>query len=334
MANPVLVEVTRGGRVESAHRGSAVVVDETGRTLFSAGDPQAPVFPRSAIKAMQALPLVETGAADAYRFGDVELALACASHSGEPAHVEGVASMLAAAGLMREALECGSHWPSNHAATVALARSGQDPTALHNNCSGKHAGFICTAKHLGIGHEGYVSYHHPVQKMLRQALTELTGAHLAIDNCGTDGCSIPTYAVPLQSIASGFVRMITGDGLEPIRARAARRIFDACMAKPFFVAGTHRTCTRLMETQPGAIFAKTGAEGVFCAALPRQAIAVAIKCDDGNKRAADAAVAALLARFIDADEEARERLWAQSRCSVRNWNNMDVGTVRVTETLM
>ncbi|WP_419913288.1 asparaginase [Hoeflea sp.] len=331
MTNPVIVEVTRGGRVESRHRGSAVVVDADGNTLLSFGEADAPVFPRSAVKAMQALPLVESGAADAFGFGDRELALACASHSGEPEHADLAASMLGAAGLDETALECGSHWPMDQNAMLALARTGAEPTQLHNNCSGKHAGFICAACHLGIDHRGYINYDHAIQGMIRDVMSDLTGEHLGVDNCGTDGCSIPTYALRLHALAGGFAKMVTGSGLPPARAAAARRLIDACMAEPFYVAGTKRTCTRLMKTAPGRIFAKTGAEGVFCAALPKEGIAIAVKCDDGAKRAVDATITALIARYLDAGEEIRAELLNQAGHTFKNCNGIEVGTIRVSD---
>lgn len=332
MSNPVLVEVTRGGRVESRHRGAAVVVDGDGKTVFSVGDVDAAVFPRSAVKAMQGIPLIESGAADAFSFGNRELALACASHSGEAAHVDMAASMLARAGLDGSALECGCHWPSAQAATVALARSGQQPSALHNNCSGKHAGFLCTACHLGIPHEGYVGYEHPIQAAIRDVMSDLTGTHLGTGVCGADGCSIPTYAVPLTGLARGFSRMATGRGLGAERAAAAHRLFTACMAEPFYVAGTGRMCTRLMTVGAGRIFAKTGAEGVYCAALPEQGLAIALKCDDGATRAAEVMVASLLARFIE-DDGLKRQLGEIAKISLKNWNGIHVGDAGATPAL-
>ncbi len=191
MANPVLVEVLRGALAESAHRGAVAVHDSDGKAVWEIGDTDRPIFPRSAVKAIQALPLVETGAADAYGFGERELALACASHSGEPEHVELARSMLAKAGLDETALECGAHWPSSHDATIALARAGGNPNALHNNCSGKHSGFLCTCRHAGIGHRGYVGAGHKSQEMVREALEAVTGAAHREENRGIDGCSIP-----------------------------------------------------------------------------------------------------------------------------------------------
>ncbi|MBW8639338.1 asparaginase [Hoeflea sp. WL0058] len=333
MANPVLVEVTRGGRVESRHRGAAVAVDAAGQIIFSKGDTSAPIFPRSAVKAMQALPLVESGAADAYGFGDREIALACSSHSGQPEHVALAAAMLKAAGRDADALECGCHWPFNMKVSTRMAASGGKLTTLHNNCSGKHAGFVCVACHLGHSPAGYINYDHPVQGLVRDALGDLTGAHYGVDTCGTDGCSIPTYAVPLPAVAHGFAKMTTGEGLAPARAKAARRIIEACMAEPFYVAGSKRACTRLMELAPGKVFAKTGAEGVFCAALPEQGVGVAVKCDDGATRAAEAMVAAVLALLVE-DEALRDGLRAIAGHSISNWNGIETGHLRVTEALL
>jgi L-asparaginase II len=330
MANPVLVEVTRGNLVESRHRGMVVAVDGDGKVAFSQGDIEAGVFPRSACKAMQGLPLVESGAADAYGFGDRELALACSSHNGEPEHARLAGAMLAAAGVDESVLECGAHWSFEQPVLIGQARGLDHPTALHNNCSGKHAGFVCAACYTGKDLKGYVRYEHPVQAEIRGVMESLTGAALATDNCGVDGCSIPTYAMPLKSLAHGFAKMATGTGLDPARADAARRLIEACMAEPFYVAGTKRACTRLMQTAPGRIFAKTGAEGVFCAAIPEKGIAIALKCEDGTTRAAESMVAATLARFFSDEPEINAALMAQANRSMSNWNGIHVGDIRVT----
>ncbi|MDR7026692.1 asparaginase [Rhizobium rosettiformans] len=333
MENPITVEVTRGQLVESRHRGMAVVVDAEGRIVFSAGDVDSGVFPRSACKAMQALPLVESGAADAYGFGDRELALACSSHSGEPEHVATAAAMLKAAGLDESLLECGAHWSSHQSVLIDQARTLDKPTALHNNCSGKHSGFVCTCSHTGEEPRGYAGFDHPLQEAIRAIMADLTGAVLSRDNCGTDGCSIPTYAVPLTGLARGFGKLVTGKGLEPLRAAAARRLINACMAEPFYVAGTKRFCTRLMQVAPGRIFAKTGAEGVFCALLPDKGLSFAVKAEDGATRAAEAMIAALLARHFDEDSEERAALMRLANHGMTNWNGLAVGSVRVTDVL-
>jgi L-asparaginase II len=328
----VLVEVLRGGLVESAHRGAAIVCDGDGATVFAVGDAERPVFPRSAVKAIQALPLVESGAADALGFGERELALVCASHSGEDEHVALARNMLERAGLDETALECGAHWPRG-AAGFALARKEGKPGPIHNNCSGKHTGFLCTCRHLGAAHEGYVAPEHPAQERVREALESVTGAGHGRENRGIDGCSIPTYAVPLRALAHGFARMATGRGLGPERARAARRLLGACMAWPFLTAGTGRADKALMEAGEGRVFTKTGAEGVYCAALPDLGLGLAVKCDDGAGRAAEAAVAALLARLLAADAARADRFDALARPILKNWRGIEVGTLRPTAAL-
>ncbi|TIR25714.1 MAG: asparaginase [Mesorhizobium sp.] len=332
MSNPVLVEVTRGSVVESRHRGAVSVFDADGKPVWEIGDTDRPVFPRSAVKAIQALPLVESGAADAYGFGNRELALACASHSGEPAHVELARAMLARAGLDKTALECGAHWP-NHEATLALARAGDVPSALHNNCSGKHAGFLCTCVHSGIVHQGYVKEGHAQQEMVRDAMQSVTGAAHNTDNSAIDGCSIPTYAVPLKNFAQGFARMATGRGFSPERAKAAKRLLSACMAEPFLVAGTGKADVALMQAAPGRIFVKTGAEGVYCAALPELGLGVALKCDDGASRASEVMIAALVAKLLRADEALAATLAELIHPPVASRIGAKVGTLRPTAAL-
>ncbi|RVD57217.1 asparaginase [Mesorhizobium sp. M2D.F.Ca.ET.185.01.1.1] len=332
MANPVLVEVTRGSVVESTHRGAVSVFDADGKAVWEIGDTDRPVFPRSAVKAIQALPLVESGAADAYGFGDRELALACASHSGEPAHVELARAMLAKAGLDKTALECGAHWP-NHEATIALARAGEVPSALHNNCSGKHAGFLCTCVHSGIAHQGYVKEGHAQQEMVRDAMQSVTGAAHNTDNSAIDGCSIPTYAVPLKGLAQGFARMATGRGFSPERAKAAKRLLSACMAEPFLVAGTGKADVALMQAAPGRIFVKTGAEGVYCAALPELGLGIALKCDDGAARGAEVMIAAVLAKLLRSDEVVATRLTELAHPAVESRIGAKVGLLRPTPAL-
>ena len=327
MSNPVLVEVLRGDHVESRHRGAVAVFDADGKAVFETGDTMRPVFPRSAVKSMQALPLVETGAADAYGFGDKELALACASHSGEVEHAELARAMLARAGLDGDALECGAHWPSSQKATIELARGGGSASALHNNCSGKHSGFLCACCHAGIEHRGYVRVDHAYQEMLRGALEDVTGAAHNADNRGTDGCSIPTYAVPLRNLAQGFARMATGVGLGQERAKAAKRLFAACMAEPFYVGGTEKFDTRLMGAAKGRVFTKVGAEGVFCAAVPELGLGIALKCDDGAGRAAEVMIATVVASLLKGDALADE-IAEFTRPRLTNWNGIEVGSLR------
>jgi len=328
MQNPVLVEVTRGQMVESRHRGMAVVMDGDGKVVMRLGEVETPVFPRSAVKSMQALPLVESGAADRYGYGDKELALACASHSGEPEHMRLAGDIVARAGLSEADFECGCHWSSEQKVLIAQARAGDKPNQLGNNCSGKHAGFLCLSCHAGVDHHGYVGYDHFVQASVRDVMSELTGTAHGHDTCGTDGCSIPTYAAPLDRIAHGFARMASGVGLGLERARAAKRLMAACMAEPFYVAGTGRACTTLMQLAPGRIFAKTGAEGVYCAAIPEKGYGIALKCEDGSNRGAEAMIGAVLAKFFADDRELSAKLGDWTNKTLKNWNGIEVGQIR------
>ncbi|HTW26169.1 MAG TPA: asparaginase [Acetobacteraceae bacterium] len=326
--NPVLVEATRGDRVESRHRGAAVAVDADGAVVFAAGEIDAPVYPRSAVKAMLALPLVESGAADRLGLTEAELALACASHAGEPAHVEAAAAMLRRAGLGPEALECGAHWPLDAEAARALAASGRSATALHNNCSGKHAGFLCLACDRGEDPAFYVRPEHPVMREVTAALAAVTGARLEAENRAIDGCAIPTYAIPLRALALGFARFGTGRGLPPVRAAAAARLRRAVAAHPFMVGGTGRFDTRLIAGLGPRVFSKTGAEGVFGVALPELGLGLAVKCDDGAGRAAEVMTAALVARLLRPDGAGAETLAALAAPELRNWNGTRVGALR------
>jgi L-asparaginase II len=334
MTNPVLVEVLRGALVESAHRGAVCVVDADGATVLALGDVEQPVFPRSAVKALQALPLIETGAAERYGLGDEELAIACGSHGGEPEHVAVAERMLARAGLDAAALECGAHRPSHHASADALVRAGRAPSPLHNNCSGKHAGFLSVARHLGVDHRGYVAAAHPVQRAVKAAIEQFAGAALAQDTCGIDGCSVPTWAAPLAKLAHAFARFGTGRGILPASARAAARLRAACARQPFFVAGTGRFATVVMERLRERAFLKGGAEGVFCAALPDQGLGIAVKCDDGAGRAAEVVMAALMIRLMPLDPRVRTLLEGFARPILRNWNGIEVGRLRPSQDLL
>jgi len=297
--NPVLVEVLRGDVVESRHRGAVAVVDADGQPVLTLGDTATPVYPRSAIKILQALPLVESGAADAWGFTDAELALACASHNGEPRHAATAAAMLAKLGLDADDLGCGTHWPTRKASSAALNRAGEKPSALHNNCSGKHAGMLAVAKQLGLPLAGYTETSHPVQQLARDAIGALTGVDMEAAPCGRDGCSVPTWALPLPALALGFARVAAAAagqpaGLPPARAAACARLFRAATANPFMVAGTGRYCTAVMQLAPGRVFVKLGAEGVYCGAVPERGWGIAVKCDDGAERGASAIMTALL----------------------------------------
>jgi len=328
MENPVLVEVTRGGEVESRHRGAVSVVDADGASVLSLGDVECRVFPRSTVKALQALPLLESGIADRYGLTDAEIALACSSHNGEPEHVAAAASMLAKVGRDHTCLECGAHWPLGEKAARDLAAAHVQPSALHNNCSGKHAGFVCLACGMDEDPAGYVLPDHPVQKAIRASLEDLTGASHIPEHRGIDGCSIPTYAIPLPALAFGFAKFGVGAGMSRSCAEASKRIRKAVAAHPFMVAGTDHFDTKIMEVLRERAFVKGGAEGVYCAALPEVGLGIALKCDDGHARAAKVMMAALVLRFLKLDDQDRSAVEALARPTLKNWNGIEVGRLR------
>lgn len=331
MANPVLVEVTRGSRVESRHRGVMAIFDADGATVASVGDISGPVFPRSAIKAFQALPLVESGAADAMGLESAELALACSSHNGEEIHVNTARVMLMKAGLDADALECGPQPPALEDDQAALHRAGACPCQLHNNCSGKHAGFLGLARTLGVATEGYVAPDHPVQREVKAVMEEMCGTTLDADLCGIDGCSAPTWAVPIDGLARGFAMFGTGQGLGDNRAAAARELYDACTENPLMVAGTDRFCTRVMTAFGGRVFVKTGAEGVFCGAIPELGLGIALKCDDGATRAAETMMAGILDTLLETTDAEAAALAPSLKTDLRNRRNTPVGQIRTVE---
>ncbi|EIM26595.1 asparaginase [Microvirga lotononidis] len=328
MVNPFLIEVTRGSLIESRHRGGVAIVDADGTPVLSLGDVERRVYPRSAVKAIQALPLVESGIADRFGLSDVEIALTCASHSGEEKHAATAASILAKAGRDASCLECGAHWPSGEAANRALAATGGQPSALHNNCSGKHSGFICLSCGLDEDPKGYVTAQHLVQKTVRRVLEDLTGAPHTEAERGTDGCSIPTYAIPLSALALGFARFGTGDGLSGERRIAAGRIRRAVAQHPFMVAGTDRFDTKLMECLGERAFVKSGAEGVYCATLPELGYGIALKIDDGTPRASAVVMATLIQHLLSLSDVERTQVEALARPVLKNWNGIEVGHVQ------
>lgn len=328
--NPILVEITRGGIVESAHRGAIAVTDIDGKLVAKWGDIEAAVFPRSAFKSLQALPLVETGAADSWRLGDEELALACASHSSEPMHVERVEAWLARIDCRESDLACGPHLPFHEPTAHAMLRAGKKPCRLHNNCSGKHTGFLSVARHLKIATDGYERPDHPVQVLAREAIADLCGLQPSAMPIGIDGCAAPNYAIPLQNLAAAMARLGAPAKLPPARAEAAARLVKAWKAHPLLVSGTGRACAEMIEAASGRTVVKTGAEGVFTAVLPDKGLGIALKIDDGGTRAAEAALAKVLVLVGAAEEDA---LAKYIKPPVRNWRGDVVGERRTTAAL-
>ncbi|ABG04041.1 L-asparaginase II [Rubrobacter xylanophilus DSM 9941] len=293
-ADVPLVVLTRGGLVEGVHRGRVAVCDASGAVLEAAGDPDAPVCLRSSAKPFQAMPLVLSGAADAFGLGEEELAVACASHNGERAHLEAVRSILRKAGLPEEALQSGAHPPLHAPAAEELARSGERPRALHGNCSGKHAGMLAVCAHQGWDTGSYREPAHPVQRWILEIVARVCGVDRESIPAPRDGCGVPTFAVPLRGLAAGFARLATGRELPDRMAAAARRLREAMRARPFMVAGTGRFDTDLMQKTP--LVAKSGAEAVFAAGSP-EGWGLAVKISDGASRAVRPAAVAALGRL-------------------------------------
>ncbi|MCR4376746.1 MAG: asparaginase [Rhodospirillales bacterium] len=302
-SNPVLIEVTRGGAVESRHRGACVVMAADGRLVHGLGDVQRRVFPRSAIKPVQALPLIETGAAARFDVTDAEIALACASHNGEVEHVAAVRAWLARLGLDEADLACGAHPSINAQVALEMAQNGVTLGRAHNNCSGKHTGFLCTALHMNEPLAAYERADHPVQRRVARAMEEMTGVRLDMHACGIDGCGIPACAMPLDALALAMARMT-----DTVRRPAAARIIGAMMAYPGVVAGTDRADTHIMTVCAGRVASKAGAEGMHIAMVPERGWGIALKIDDGAARASDVAMVNVLNALGLLDDDARVAL--------------------------
>ena len=297
MPNPVLVEVTRGALVESVHRGAIAIADADGVLRFALGDVETPVYPRSALKPIQALPLLVSGAAEVFALSEEEIALACASHSGEPMHTARVAAWLERIGCSESDLVCGPQPPRYEPAWEEMLRRGETPTRLHNNCSGKHTGFLTVARHWNLPVEGYAHVEHPVQQAVANSLRALSG--VADLPCGVDGCAAPNFALPL----AGFARALAK--LAGQRTPGAERILRAMTSHPELVAGTGRACTALIRAAEGRAVVKVGAEGVYAGMILERGLGIALKIDDGATRAAETAIAAVLLSLKVANETAR-----------------------------
>ena len=318
-----MVEIWRGTFLESQHVGHAVVCDTSGQVVEAWGDPELVILPRSSSKMLQALPLIESGAAKAQGLGAKHLALACASHNGAAIHTGPVTAWLTQLGLDDAAFRCGPQEPADRDARDALIRAGQQPAQCHNNCSGKHAGFLTLGQHLNAGPE-YLDADHPVQAQVREAFEDMTG----LDSPGfaIDGCSAPNFATTMTGFARAMARMAKGDD-GTVRGRAAAELTHAMATHPELVAGEGRACTELMRAMGHKVAIKTGAEAVYSAILPDQKLGIAVKIVDGATRAAECAIAGLLVKYgaLDPNHPA-----AQMRLTgpIKNWRGTVTGQMR------
>jgi L-asparaginase II len=319
-----MVELWRGGMLESVHAGHAVICDASGGIVEAWGDPAAVIFPRSSCKMLQALPLLESGAADAHGLTDRQVALSCASHEGAAIHTEAVTRWLADLGMSEADLRCGAHEPYDKAERNRLIRADEKPCQCHNNCSGKHSGFLTLNRHIGGGAE-YVEVDHPVQRAVKAAFEEVTGE--ASPGYGIDGCSAPNFATSVHGLARAMARFAAATGAGDARDRAMHRLTRAMGQHPEMVAGEGRACTELMRAMGGRVAIKTGAEAVFVAIVPEKKLGIALKITDGGTRGAEGAIAALLVKLgvLEADHPAtRKRIDAVQK----NWRGIAVGEVR------
>lgn len=325
--NPVLVRCWRGDGVESLHRGTWVVTNTAGNVLHGAGDPHQLVFGRSSTKSFQALPLIESGAADAFKLPTESIAVALASHSGEPQHEAAVSRTLELIGLDADALQCGPQAPMGSATGAAGSR-------IDNNCSGKHAGFLAVSQHLGADPADYLNPAGQVQTLVRDALTQITGADPNTVTTAIDGCSAPTFRLPLQAMATGIARITNPElaGLPSLRTAACKQLTNAAAQFPELVAGSKdRICTDLIKASNGRLFAKIGAEGVYFVGVVGGNLGLAVKIDDGNMRAFSPLLTRLLRRFDLLSEAELLNLAAWSSDEITNWDGLVVGRFELSD---
>jgi L-asparaginase II len=325
LANPILVEVTRGSLVESIHRGSVAIANAKGEIVFSLGDIEAPTYPRSSLKPIQALPLIESGAAEAFGLSDEEIALACASHTGEPMQTTRVSAWLERIGCEPSDLACGPQVVRYEPVRDAMIERGERPTRVHNNCSGKHTGFLTVARHWDIATNGYEHHDHPVQRAVAAALGELSGIAGELP-WGVDGCAAPNFALPLSAFARAFAKLASPQSLSSQRGNAAGRIVHAMIAHPELVSGTGHACAAFMHSTRGRAAVKNGAEGYYAGIVPEAGLGIALKIDDGAGRAAETAFAAVLDKLGLLGDDAAAR--AILNAPVTNTRNATVGDRR------
>jgi L-asparaginase II len=321
------VSVTRGGIVESNHQISATIVNSQGETLHQWGDAQKPVYPRSSIKALQALAFMERRGDEHFKLTTEEISVLCASHNGEEKHVQTVSNILAKIGFQKPDFECGAHWPMRAETSYQLASTGEAPNNAHNNCSGKHAGMLGLAKLLNVDHHGYINIDHAVQTLIADTMADMCEYDYKTASWSPDGCSAPTWAIPLHNLALAFAKFADPVNESSERQRACKTLFDSVVKAPFMVAGTDRYCTQMMTVLGDKVFLKVGAEGVYIAAIPEQKIAIALKCEDGATRGAESVMTALLdlvgaTKHVDEKEMVKFR-----RVQLKNWNQLRTGEI-------
>jgi len=328
MSYELLVEVTRNGTVESRHFGAAVVCDFKGSVVESWGDIEQLIFPRSALKPMLAIHLIESGASDHYSLSDAELSLACSSHQGELIHQNLVESWLNRLGLTEEHLACGPVLPEDTESAQKLMASGQQSCRIHHNCSGKHTGFLTTAQYLNLPLDNYHLLEHPLQQLSLDILSDLADVDLNQYAMGIDGCGLPAPTMPLIQLGRAMARFAKPIDLTDTRAQAIYRLHEAITNEPLYVAGRGTVVTELNDVTKGAVLAKTGAEGIVTAALPEQGLGIALKIADGSERARSVALLAILEHLNILSDEEKHRLQSHITPTIINSRGITVGEIR------
>jgi len=322
-----IANVWRGEMVESSHDGDAVVVDTHGNVLWSLGNPERMIYARSSAKPLQALPLIETGAADAFSLTEEELAVTCASHNGEPYHTNLVAGILKKIGMSENDLQCGVHAPYHTPSYEALLRQNIELGPLQNNCSGKHAGMLVLCAHLGADKGTYLSRQHPVQRAIRGAIASICEFPEEEIVPGTDGCGVPVFGLPLEKLALGFAHLANPVDLPDTRQDALNRIRNAMLHYPYAIAGEDRFCTDLMVAGRGRIVGKTGAEAVYALGLPEPGWGLCLKVSDGNSRAIPPVVVDMLQQIQAVPDEVIANLAKHHFPEMRNHQGTLVGRI-------
>lgn len=328
MSYELFVEVTRNGIVESRHFGAAVVCDAKGDVVESWGNIENLVFPRSALKPILAIQLVESGASTRYALSDAELSLACSSHQGEQIHQDLVASWLNRLGLTEDHLACGPVLPEHKESAHMLLASGQKGCRIHHNCSGKHAGFLTTALHLDMPLDDYYQIEHPLQQLSLDTLSDLADVDLKQYPIGIDGCGLPAPTMPLMQLGRTVARFANPVDLSDSRAQAIYRLHEAITNEPIYIAGHGTVVSELNEVTKGGVLAKTGAEGVVTAAIPDRGLGIALKIADGSIRARSVALLAILDHLDALSDEDKDNLQSHISPTITNSRGCNVGEIR------
>ncbi|MDX9871322.1 MAG: asparaginase [Clostridia bacterium] len=328
MDSAILAEVTRGGITESVHRGIIAVVDAAGRNIAWAGNPTELTFMRSGAKPLQALTVLETGAAERFGLIPEELALMMASHSGEDEHVRIGRQLMSKLGLDETTLQCGTHTPLHKETANRLKAAGQAPGVYHCVCSGKHGGMLAVAKHLGFSVEGYFLPEHPVQRLMLETIADLAGLPVSAIRRGSDGCGVPVFGMPVETMAYMYARWADPSSLETPRQKACYALQEAMIGYPRVIAGTGRFTTHLLQETGRKFLAKDGNEGIFCVGVPEKGWGIVLKIEDGSARAVNPVIIETLRQLDLLTEEEYARLSRQARPELYNYRKETVGEIR------